>query len=79
MTNEQSDIAYIVLQKILEWKLFPKKHYENNRLTFIPLRMTVIGKAGTGKSFLIQSLITAVRQFTNINDSVIVTAQTGKS
>ena len=39
--------------------------------------MTIVGKAGTGKSFLIQTIVSAIRKFTGINDSIIVTAPTG--
>lgn len=39
--------------------------------------MTVIGKAGLGKSFLIKTLITMVRQITQVNNSVIVCGPTG--
>ena len=39
--------------------------------------MTVIGNAGTGKTFLIHTLVTAVRSLTQIYDTVIITSPTG--
>ena len=77
LTDEQSYIAYTVLDKILEWLKFPTKNKKDPNVIFCPLRMTVIGKAGTGKSYLIHTLVTAIRKFTGMNDSVILTAPTG--
>ena len=45
--------------------------------SFQPLRLTVIGKAGSGKSFLIHTIITAVRKLTGIDESVIICGPTG--
>ena len=39
--------------------------------------MTIVGAAGTGKSYVINMLVTLIRQLTNINDSVIVCGPTG--
>ena len=45
-----------VMHKIIEWIEY-ETYYENTQIySFIPLRMTVSGKAGTGKSFLINQL-----------------------
>lgn len=78
LTDEQSKIAYIVLSKIEEWLTFPENHKKRKNTTFKPLRLTVVGCAGTGKSYLINTLITQVRKLTKFNDSVIVTGPTGK-
>ena len=76
LNHEQKPIAFMVMNKIIEWieyKNLEKKHY-----TFKPLRMTVSGKAGTGKSFLIKTIIAMVRKLTNCNESVIICGPTGK-
>ena len=75
---EQKQIAFLVMDKIIEWVNFPKTNENKMIYDFMPLRMTVIGKAGSGKSFLIHTLITLVRQLTGINDSVIICGPTGK-
>ena len=75
LTDEQSHIAYKVLEKILEWINFAGQG--DSKTIFSPLRMTVAGKAGNGKSYLIQTLVTAIRLLTGINDSITVCAPTG--
>jgi len=44
---------------------------------FKPLRMTIMGCGGTGKSVLINTLVTCIRKIFDDNDSVFVTAPTG--
>ena len=41
--------------------------------------MTVCGSSGTGKTFLIHTIITAIKILTNINENVIITGPTGSS
>ena len=78
LSSEQAHIALVVINKIIEWMDFPGRHRQNNNVTFNPLRITVVGKAGTGKSFLIHTIVTAVKMLTGVNNSVFVTAPTGK-
>lgn len=42
-----------------------------------PFRATVLGCGGTGKSFIINTIITIIRQLTKNNDSIKVAAPTG--
>ena len=44
---------------------------------FKPVRMTIRGAAGTGKTMLINILLAAVRNMFGINDVVLVGAPTG--
>ena len=44
---------------------------------FKPLRMTIMGCVGTGKSVLINTLVTCIRKIFDNNGSVFVTAPTG--
>ena len=44
-----------------------------------PLRMTVLGKGGTGKSYVINTIVTEVRKLFKINGSVVVVAPTGSA
>ena len=74
---EQTQIALTVMTKVLEWiniKQNKKKDY-----SFEPMHMTIVGRSGTGKSFLIKTIVNTVRKITQINDSVIICAPTGKT
>ena len=75
LTEEQLDIACVVLEKIREWV-----HFKNNPVSnehFKPLRMTVAGSAGSGKSTVINTLVTVIRQIFQHNNAVHVVAPTG--
>jgi len=49
----------------------------NNDTKYKPLRATVMGCGGTGKSFIINTIISIVRNMTQLNDSILVGAPTG--
>ena len=55
LSGNQEDIACYVLQHIKQWL--------EQEQTFSPLRLTVRGKAGTGKSVLINTCVTSIRDF----------------
>ena len=55
LSGDQEDIACYVLQNIKQWLEQKQK--------FTPLRLTVTGEAGTGKSVLINTLVTSFEQF----------------
>ena len=76
LNNDQCQIAYMVMNKIIEWIEYPMAKNDQHQYSFSPLRMTIKGKAGTGKGFLINSLISMVRKLTNINESVIICGPT---
>ena len=46
---------------------------------FVPLRMTVSGVAGSGKSTLVQTIVATVRNIFQLNDVVHVCAPTGSA
>ena len=48
-----------------------------NDPTYKPLQATVVGCGGTGKLFIINTLISLVRKVTSLNDEVKVAALTG--
>ena len=48
-----------------------------NNENYKPFRATVMGFGGTGKSFIINAIITLVRKLTNCNNSVKVAAPSG--
>jgi len=75
--EQQADIVYSVIEKLKEWVEFPKVIGTDKEYDFNPLRMTVIGAGGTGKSFVINVLRTAIESI--FPESVVshVTAPTG--
>ena len=50
-----------------------------HKKTFTPLRMTLCGVAGSGKSTLINNLVTAIQKITQKSNSVHVVAPTGSA
>jgi pantothenate kinase-related protein Tda10 len=75
LSKEQLNIACIILSKLREWIDLSTKIGNNKE--FQPLRMTVTGGGGTGKSTLINTLVTIIHQIFQDNDSVHVLAPTG--
>jgi hypothetical protein len=66
----------VILKKIKEWlSLTGATNERKNK--FKPLRMTVLGCGGTGKSVIINTLVTCIRKIFQDNNSVFVTAPTG--
>jgi hypothetical protein len=60
-SEEQSEIVFMVLDKLKEWIEYENDCDIRGRTTkFEPLRMTVQGPGGTGKSFVINVIVTAV-------------------
>ena len=58
---EQTEIVFMVLEKLREWIEYEDECAIHGRTTnFEPLRMTVQGPGGTGKSFVINVIVTAV-------------------
>ena len=47
------------------------------RSEYKPLRLTVLGKGGTGKSYVINTIVTEVRKLFKTNGSVVIVAPTG--
>ena len=68
---DQQYIAYLILSKIKEFM------ETSNFSNFQPLRCTLNGQAGTGKSVLINTITSVLRRMFNYNNVVRVTAPTG--
>ena len=51
--------------------------YLNNNTKYKPLRATIMGCGGTGKSFIINTIISIVQNMTQLNDLIIVGVPTG--
>jgi hypothetical protein len=74
LKDDQQQVMAVILLKIREWLCYIDDHLDED---FEPLRMTVVGAAGTGKSVLINTLVTVLRKMFSINDVVQVAAPTG--
>ena len=76
LNKDQFHIAYYILKKVQEWLNLSKKSKQECE-KFEPLRMTVLGQSGTGKSRLINTLVSVIRKMFQNNNSVHVAAPTG--
>ena len=72
----QKEILTVILKKLHEYIHF--KQNKTNTKTFTPLRMTIMGAAGTGKSYLINTITTIIRLVFQDNDIIHVTGPTGE-
>lgn len=68
---DQQFILYQVLRKIHEWL------YCDDLSNFQPLRCTIIGQGGSGKSVLLNTITTVLRRLFQLNDVVRVACPTG--
>lgn len=69
--EDQLSVVLVILDKIIEWATC------DDLSSFKPLRLTINGPAGTGKTVVINTVVTAIRELFNDNDVVKVCAPTG--
>lgn len=69
LNDEQQHVVLCAMEAIIK--------FVSNDPTYVPLRATVVGCGGTGKSFIVNTLVTLIREFTKSNDSVKVAAPSG--
>ena len=69
MSDEQKAIVYNAVDTIIK--------FLNNDPSYKPMRATIMGSAGTGKSFIINTIISMVRKLTGSNDTVQIAAPSG--
>ena len=74
LAHDQKVLICEILSKINEWVKLGKTPNGNKCKQ---LFLTVRGRAGSGKSTLIHTLVTAIRRKFNCNDSVVTFAPTG--
>jgi hypothetical protein len=75
-TASQSAVIYKVFGKIREWMEWEAGDQKSK---FVLLRLTVCGAAGTGKSFIIYTIVSYMIRMFDDNDVVQVVAPTGMS
>ena len=69
MSDEQKEIVYSAVDTVTK--------FLNNDPSYKPMRATIMGSAGTGKSFIINTIISMVRKLTGSNDTVQIAAPSG--
>ena len=69
LNEEQQIVVLCAMEAIIK--------FLTNDPTYVPLRATIIGCGGTGKSFIINTLVSLIRNFTKTNDAVKVAAPSG--
>lgn len=76
-SEDQKKVMSYILQYFKRWQELEK----NPELieAFTPLRMTLCGVAGSGKSTLINTLVTVIRKITQKNNSVYICGPTGSA
>lgn len=75
--DDQLTILVTVMLKLREWIECATSNDPAKAATFKPLRMTIRGSAGAGKSFFIKCLANSIRKVFNRQDVVHVAAPTG--
>jgi hypothetical protein len=75
LKNEQRNVALEVIAKLKEW--CECRGDRDKMKAFTPLRLTIRGKAGTGKTTLIHTLVTIVRNLFGTNDCVAIVCPSG--
>ena len=73
--ESQKEIILLILKKLHEYVHFKASGDDSKK--FEPLRMTIMGQAGTGKSYLINTLVSITRTMFQDNDVIITTGPTG--
>src|SRR5687768_17130320 len=75
--NDQKEVLAYVLQYFKTW--YESEKTPDSIRAYTPLRMTLCGVAGSGKSTLINTLVTVIRKITQRNNSVYVCCPTGSA
>ena len=76
-SDDQKNVLSYILQYFKRWYKLTKTSEAVE--TFTPLRMTLCGLAGSGKSTLIHTLVTVIRKITQTSDSMYVCGPTGSA
>ena len=76
LKGDQLESACVILKTLMEWIQYNRGELTSDKV-FNPLRMIIRGAAGTGKSVLINTIVTVIRKLFMNNDAVHVMAPTG--
>jgi hypothetical protein len=75
--DDQLSLLVTIMTKVKEWVLAATTDDESMAKSFTPMRMTVRGSAGAGKSFFIKCLANTVRAIFGLRGVVKIAAPTG--
>ena len=75
--EDQKEVLSYILQYFKRW--CELENMPESIKSFLPLRMTLCGVAGSGKSTLINTLVTSIRKITKKTNSVYVCGPTGSA
>lgn len=82
--NDQLDVMLMILENIKEWVKSSSEDDDpnhsadsNTEVGYRPLRITVRGAAGSGKSFFIKTLANTIRNMFGDHGAVHISAPTG--
>ena len=75
LKDDQQDILAYILARLKQWI----DSYNAQLTTYQPLHMTICGQAGSGKSVLIKTLLTLLRNMFRRNDCCYICAPTGSA
>ena len=75
--DDQMDIALLVLQNLKQWTACATTTDQQIAESYRPLRLTVRGAAGSGKSFFIKALANTIRDIYGDQNVVHISAPTG--
>ena len=76
-SEDQKKVMSYILQDLKNWYDLIKT--SNVQESFTPLRMTLCGVAGSGKSTLISTLVTAIKKITGKTNSMYMCGPTGSA
>jgi hypothetical protein len=79
LSQDQEPIVRIILSKVKEWVELNRNNDTKELEKFKPLRLTIRGKAGTGKSFITKVIRTALMRLFGRNDPIVMGAPTGSA
>jgi hypothetical protein len=79
LSQDQEPIVRVILSKIKEWIEVNRCDDLDKLNNFKPLRLTVRGMAGSGKSFIIKVVRTALMRVFGCNDPITIAAPTGSA
>ena len=72
LNERQATVLSAIFDNLAQWI-----NYSNDvTSTYSPLQMTILGKGGTGKSILINTIVSEIQKHFKMNDTVVVTAPT---
>jgi hypothetical protein len=77
LKEDQRRVVAYVIERLELWLQYATSDESEELPHFEPIRLTVVGAGGTGKSVIINTLLTVIREMFQVNNSALVGAPTG--